>query len=368
MESKQRFRATVHAGRTYFKDGKSTGKVYTNKHNDRNFNISNADHINAKKISYNLHYIADENGKIIPKPADITYADWEEKMYECYYAEWLKKQNERHIQARHEDRIRSMKDVITSARQAPREEILQIGNFTNKCNDEEAFIDVVNDYVIALQKRYPAIRILNYSIHRDEEAAEKASSIHAHLRTCFLHQTADGNFEPNQTQALVSMGIEAPDPNKKIDRWNNGMVTFTAQCRELYISIAQQHGFEIETEPETPGKRTLNKQEYLTKVFEEQTQALQAEKEELVSEAAVIAAERDGLARQVVALEEETGRLKGMLRRLKAIFAPINELFVKLSHIHLWDDKTVLDAVVEDARCEGVIDALEALEIEDLGH
>ena len=92
MEITPTYRATMHAGRCHMENGRSTGLVFSNKHNDRNYDVAGADNINAELVKENLYYIADEHCEIIPKPANITFESWELKMYNHYYGDWLEKQ------------------------------------------------------------------------------------------------------------------------------------------------------------------------------------------------------------------------------------------------------------------------------------
>ena len=393
MENTQKQRVTLHAGRCHVENGKSTGLVYSNKHNDRNFDTKTSDNINQTRMKENLLYLVDEDGNITAKPDKISFADWEFKMYQSYYAEWLKKQTARHEAAGHKDRVRTMEQIISSPRYAPREEILSIGNFTNQCLNEESFIDAVDQYVRELQRRFPYIRILNYSVHRDEEVRSTSidengnasgvhsekSNIHAHVRSCFVYQNDEFDFEPNQNQALAAMHIDPPNPDGKINRFNNRISTMTSQCRTLFHEIAMEHGFSIESEVESPGKKTLNKQEYIacvlkkeTATLSEQKAALESENATLVSENAVIAneisskqqtkrqldREQKRLEKRIDALQQEESRLKGVLRHLRASIKSVENLFAKLATYIVRPGRSVLDDVLLDARTAGSRDAL----------
>lgn len=366
MEHTPTYRATMHAGRCHMEKGRSTGLVFSNKHNDRNYDVARTDNINPELVDRNQYYIADENGNIIPKPSNTTFDTWELRMYNHYYGDWLEKQTQRHRDAGHESRVRTMPDVLKSARQAPREEVLSIGNFTNQCNDEEAFIGVVHEYVRALQKNYPGVRVLNYAIHRDEEARGETSNIHAHLRTCFVYENGDGDLEPNQTQSLAAMGIQAPKPNEKISRYNNPIQTMTSQCRQLYIDIASQHGFQIETEPASPGKITLNKREYIAQELKRENTELKTQQAELRRQNAKISRQNDKLQTEVIELKTEVTGLRAILRRFKRILTPIRNLFTKLSEIRINAYKTALDEVLLDAKTASSLEALRELEEEIL--
>jgi vacuolar-type H+-ATPase subunit I/STV1 len=241
--------------------------------------------------------------------------------------------------------------------------VLSIGNFTNQCPNTEEFIQVVHEYVWTLGKKFPGLRMLDYAVHQDEEAHGEESNIHAHLRMCFVHENQAGDFEPNQTQALACMGIKAPKPDEKMSRYNNPMQTFTQQCRELYINIATKHGFIIETEPASPGKITLNKQEYLAVELKRENIALKEEQTELRQQNAVISRKNEALQAQVNSLKKEAKGLRALLRRWKRILTPVKNLFEKLSKIRVSPYRTALDEVLLDAHTATAYDALKELDM-----
>lgn len=370
----QRQRATLHGGRCIIKNGKSTGKAYSSKHADRNFNVQNASHITPELVSQNLYFVADEDGNVKAKDRDDSFEKHELRMYQRYFSDWLEKQNERHRKGGHSSRERTMEAVYKSARQAPREEILCIGNRDDRCQDDDAFVQVVSEYVHELKTKYPAVRILDYSIHKDEEA----SNIHAHLRMCFVHTNASGDYEPNQTQALAEMGIESPNPDKKEDKSNNRLITFSQQCREMYVAIAEQHGFSIAVEPASPGKITLNKQEFITQKLREENEALTMERASLIhenqnleeqqtalrAENAEMVQERTKLRKQVDKLTAENNCLRATVERLKRFIHPIKQFFARLASIKIADGRSALDELLLNANFTPAYDALKELDNE----
>lgn len=364
----QKQRATLHGGRCIVKNGKSTGKAYSSKHADRNFDVQNASHITPELVSRNLYFVTDAKGNVTQKEHGDSFEKHELRMYHHYFNDWLEKQNERHRKGGHSSRERTMEAVHKSARQAPREEILCIGNRDNRCQDEEAFVQVVADYVQALKTNFPAVRILDYSIHNDEES----SNIHAHLRMCFLHKNASGDYEPNQTQALAEMGIESPNPEQKENKSNNRLITFSQQCREMYVAIAENHGFAIESEPASPGKITLNKQEFIAKKLREENEALTVERAALINENQALAEqqstlllenaemtrERSKLRKQIDELIVENNRLSATLERLKSIIRPIKQFFIKLANIKITDGRSAFDELLLNANFTPAYDAM----------
>lgn len=368
----QKQRATLHGGRCIVKNGKSTGKAYSSKHSDRNFDVQNAPHITPELVSRNLYFVVDAKGNVTEKERGDSFEKHELRMYRHYFNDWLEKQNERHRKGGHSSRERTMEAVHKSARQAPREEILCLGNRDDRCQDESAFIQVVAEYVHALKTKFPAVRILDYSIHNDEEA----SNIHAHLRMCFLHKNASGEYEPNQTQALAEMGIEAPNPDKKESKANNRLITFSQQCREMYVAIAEHHGFTIELEPASPGKITLNKQEFITQKLREENASLVAQQSQLKNENETLIAqhslmraesarmthEQAKLHRKITELTEENSRLNAVVGSLKRALGSVQKFFGWLATIKLTANRSALDELLLNAHFTPAYDALKELD------
>ena len=189
---------------------------------------------------------------------------------------------------------------------------------------------------------------------------------------CFLHKNASGEYEPNQTQALAEMGIEAPNPDEKDSKANNRLITFSQQCREMYVAIAERHGFTIESEPALPGKITLNKQEFITKKLREENEALTIERASLInenktlaeqqsalrSENAEIAQERSKLRKQVDELTVENSRLSATVERLKRFIYPITHFFAKLASIKIADGRSAFDELLLNAKFTPAYDAI----------
>ncbi len=356
-------RVTYHNGRF-----RRSGGAYCPKHNSRSAGIG--PHVNQDKSKHNVYCCFDKNGtaSFLDK---VDFDEHEQQLYEVLCGPALEAKNARARAKGNYSRVKTIDDYRQS--NPPEETILQIG----KANDEvdpNAAKEAITEFIDTMQKKYPQWRVADYALHLDElhltggkgGSEEKGNmSGHVHLRALWLAESVDG-YVISENKCLQQMGILPPEPNRPISKFNNAKISFTRDARELFIEIVQKHGIQVETVPAYPGKRSLTREEYLgTKLRKENEQLVEANGN-LAAEAAIIATERDKLAEQVVVLEEEQGRLKGILRRLRSIFVPISELFTKLRHIHLWDDKSVLDAVMEDTTCQGVVGALQELEKEDL--
>ena len=84
-----------------------------------------------------------------------------------------------------------------------------------------------------------------------------------------------------QDKALEELGIELPDPDKPKGRYNNRKMTFDATCRELFLSICQKHGLEMEMEPIYGGASYLEKADYIVQKLRTENERLTQENEQL---------------------------------------------------------------------------------------
>ena len=95
-------RMTIHNGRA----GKNG--VYSPKHNDRQFDISSAEHIDPERMPGNIYW--NWTGE------NVSFEDAEKAFYEEHCREYLDAVNRRHKEQRHPERVRDM-DAYRTARQ-----------------------------------------------------------------------------------------------------------------------------------------------------------------------------------------------------------------------------------------------------------
>ena len=88
-------RATIHNGRTS-KDG-----AYNTKHNDRQFDIRNAEHINPERVKDNRYWNWTGN-------PETTFEAAEQAFYERHIRKHLDAQNARYKAQRHAERAKTM--------------------------------------------------------------------------------------------------------------------------------------------------------------------------------------------------------------------------------------------------------------------
>lgn len=106
----KKVRATRHNGR------KGANGVFKAGHNDRTFEVENADHIDPSRANLNVYWdavqgynIADENG--VRPERRYTFEEIELGLYQEMFGDSIYAQNERHEKSRHRERIRSVKEI-----------------------------------------------------------------------------------------------------------------------------------------------------------------------------------------------------------------------------------------------------------------
>lgn len=250
-------RATKHSGRTN-KDG-----AFSSLHNDRNFDLTNASHIDISKTPDN---------KYLKKYEDLSFDEVEEAYYKKHFAAKLNSINENYIKNRHPERCRTMDDYRKSKNTCPEEEILQLGNVENHI-DGDTLWQICIEQLRWEQEQFPNVRILNVSLHVDE------ATPHVHVRKVWVAHE-NNMLIVNQKKALEEMNIQAPDPHQKIGRYNNPKMTYTQLCREHFLEICRENEIEIETEPLEASRSGLTQLEYKRQQEEKRIKELQEKTEE----------------------------------------------------------------------------------------
>ena len=122
-----KIRVTQHSGRV-----KGSAK-----HNDRNFDIKKAVHIDAGKTKENITFQWIEN--------ENSFEENELLFYEKHFGDAIRARNEKYVKSGHPESVRSVQEIYKNKLKKPEEIILQIGNRDN-FQDKELFIDCVHEY------------------------------------------------------------------------------------------------------------------------------------------------------------------------------------------------------------------------------
>lgn len=249
--------------------------VYNPKHNDRQFDLTNADHIDAVRERQNIYWDCFQGFRtgMDDGQAHDSFEDVERQFYSIFYRESVEAQNERNIQNRHPERNRSTDDLLHDKRTCPEESILQIGNIDESV-DGETLVKIACAFFTEMEERFGEhIHFLDWSLHMGE------GTPHIHERHVFDADDGYGHAKPQQEKALEALGIELPDPSKKPGKNNNRKMTFDKICRDLFMEICERHDLYVDRDPTYGGRTYLEKQEYIIMAQKQRLEELEAELE-----------------------------------------------------------------------------------------
>lgn len=263
-------RATIHNGRT------SHLGAFTPKHNDRNFNIKNAEHIDPERARNNRYW--NWTGK------DITFEAAEIAFYEKHISAHLEAQNARYRAQRHAERAKTMDEYRKSPQTCPEEVILQIGKMGDTI-PADMMARIIQEQINWEQQQFPGVKVLDVALHMDEQGAP-----HIHERRAWVYTDKDGNLAISQNKALEQMGIELPNPDRPRGRFNNRKQVFSRMCREHLLQICKEHGLKIEEIPQEKSKSGRTLEDY--QAGEAEKRAADAERRRQFSERAAESAEK----------------------------------------------------------------------------
>ena len=269
LEVMRNLKMTRHNGRA----GKHG--VYNPKHNDRQFDLTNADHIDAVRERQNIYWDCFQGFRtgMDDGQAHDSFEDVERQFYSIFYRESVEAQNERNIQNRHPERNRSTDDLLHDKRTCPEESILQIGNIDESV-DGETLVKIACAFFTEMEERFGEhIHFLDWSLHMGE------GTPHIHERHVFDADDGYGHAKPQQEKALEALGIELPDPSKKPGKNNNRKMTFDKICRDLFMEICERHDLYVDRDPTYGGRTYLEKQEYIIMAQKQRLEELEAELE-----------------------------------------------------------------------------------------
>lgn len=264
-------RATIHNGRTG-KDG-----AYNTKHNDRQFDIRNAEHIDPERVKNNRYWNWTGN-------PETTFEAAERAFYEKHIRRHLDAQNARYRAQRHAERAKTMDEYRKSPQTCPEEVILQIGKLGDTI-PADMMARIIQEQINWEQQQFPGVKVLDVALHMDEQGAP-----HIHERRAWVYTDRDGNLAISQNKSLKQMGVELPNPNKPRSRFNNRKMTFSRMCREHLLQICREHGLEIDEIPQEKSKSGRTLEDY--QAGEAEKRAADAERRRQFSERAAESAEK----------------------------------------------------------------------------
>lgn len=279
-------RMTIHNART------SKLGAFTPRHNDRNFDISHAEHIDPERTGENIYW--NWTGE-----SNISFEDAEKLFYEQHCRTHLDAKNARYVAQRHPERVRTMDEYRRNPRTCPEETILMIGN-KNEYIPAKTLQAICEDLRNWEEKQIPGLRVLNMALHVDEQGAP-----HIHMRKAWIYRDENGVELISQGKTLERAGIPLPHPDRPQGRNNNRKQTFSKQERQALYEICRGYGLEnlLEMQPREQSKSGQALTEYQARQAEERAQAA-----EMRTQAAERAAEQ--ARRELTAIQEENKNLQ----------------------------------------------------------
>ena len=218
--------------------------AYNPKHNDRQFDVANSDHIDQERAKQNVYWDCYQGYRFPTDQAQedqITYSfeQIEQAFYSERYDDFCEAQHERNRKTGHTGRDRSTKTMEKSVSPA-------------------VLAEIAAEFFEEFDRRFGKhIHILDWALHLDE------ATPHIHERHVFDCENRYGEIAPQQEKALEALGFERPHPDQKASKLNSRKITFDAACRVMLFDICERHGLHLDREPEYGGRAYLEKQDYI---------------------------------------------------------------------------------------------------------
>lgn len=249
-------RMTIHNGRAG-KDG-----AYNPRHNDRNFDISHAEHIDPERMQGNIYW--NWTGK-----NDISFEDAERLFYEQHCRTHLDAVNQRHREQRHPERVRDMDAYRTARQTCPEETLLMIGN-RDEHLPPKTLRAICEDLRNWEENTVSGLKVLDIALHVDEEGAP-----HIHMRKAWIYRDENNVESIAQSKTLQAAGIPLPHPDKPAGRHNNRKQTFSQMERKALYEICRGYGLEslLETKPREKSRSGREFEDYKAEQAEKRAQA-----------------------------------------------------------------------------------------------
>lgn len=312
-------------------------------HNDREFNIEKARHIDIKRSHENVY------GNIYNNE-DLKFTDLEARYYKEHYSDRLDELNKSAIKNHHSNMVQSMTKYMS--KHGPEELLLQIGGKDDYI-DPDLFKSCVQDFLTEMEKYSEHCHILDYAIHFDEKTP------HAHIRKVWDYTNENGNLDVSKDKALRALGIDVPYQDQPEGRFNCRSITFDKMCRNLWADIAEEHGFIIEKTTERQFDPT--REDYAINSFKNSKQEEDLELvrdissvlESITKECQEKMEEKNNLSAQISNLTIQASSLADELNRLTSL---IEERKQELKKLKAEKELSNIDELKTKSRSSKILD------------
>ncbi len=259
------------------------------KHNDRNFNLDDAPHIDQDRVSENRYYTYYGDDAHTLEEVELGF-------YDQHFSQIIEEQNARNVRFRHKDRNRTLESYYRGKRTRPEDIILQVGNINEHASAEELW-DCATDYAARFDDIWgDHCKILTMALHADE------ATPHVHIRRVWIAEDENGVEYVSQNKALEQMGYTLPHPARPEGKFNNRKIAFTSNDRALFLEVCKERGLDIEAEP-VKGRRHLETEEY-----------------KLSQEVMHLQKERDSISEEICQISENVSMMNALLNMLIEFF------------------------------------------------
>ena len=297
-------KGTRHNGRSG-KDG-----VYNPRHNDRRFDPEHSEHIDNERVRLNIYWDCYQGYTTMAdreKEDNFSFEQIELAFYEEHFGNFIMKQNERHVKARHPKRCKEAIDYLKNKKTCPEETIYQLGTLDQHAS-AETLVEIFEELKKEFEERFGTnVHIIDWALHMDE------ATPHIHERHVFEVTNEYGEIEPKQEAALKELGFDLPDPSKEQSRSNNRKITFDAVCRVMYLDICKRHGLELDEEPSYGGRQYLEKQDYIRM---KQKEEIAEQQETIEQQIDIVNANRLDIAKQSIMVRENVRTIREQEEKL----------------------------------------------------
>lgn len=296
-------KASYHNGRAT-----KAGNVYNANHNTKIETRDKQKHIDHERTLENVVWARDINNlsskKLIRQEGSFDARSYELQFYKDKFGAARERKNAEYIRTGHKSDVRTMEQVINNKKTAPLETIYQIGKEGEHVTPEQ-LEKVFREFTNWMQEQYGSnMEILDVALHVDE------ATPHIHARYVFFARDRNGDLDVNQTAAFKELGIERPNPDKKVGKYNNSLMTFTERNREQFYTICERNGIEINREVENPSQKHLD-------VLAFKSEALQKENRDLEEKLQKTEEKMQIVVGQMEEAEQKKGRIEETVIQLK---------------------------------------------------
>lgn len=263
------------------------------RHNDRNFDIEKAPHIDISKTKDNIYW----NYKAA---TNKSFLEIEKEFYKENFSDIIELRNEKNIKNRHPERNKSVEDYYTDKKTRPEDVLIQIGDKKDHVSGEKLW-ELATKYKEQFEKQYGQYcKILTMALHQDEETP------HVHIRRVWIYENDEGIKSANKTAVLEEkLQIVRPDPMQEANKNNNAFSIFTDMERTQIKNICKDLKISLSKEEEKRPQIQTKEYKMLMQDLDKKTAELKEKEEQIIRAEQQIKELNKGLALAAKIIDEQ---------------------------------------------------------------